>query len=71
MRAEAIARSEINRVWSDVRGVDQSACLVAMPAASPSNQELADCVAAAVARRFLEGDLHLCACALRTTLEAP
>jgi hypothetical protein len=71
MRAEAIARSEISRVWSDVREADESACLAAMPAASPSNQELADCVAAAVARRFLEGDLRFCAGAMRTTLGAP
>jgi hypothetical protein len=71
MRAETIARSQIRRVWSDVPEVDRSACLNAMPATSPSNQGVADCLAASVAKRFLQGDLRFCACALRTTLAAP
>jgi hypothetical protein len=71
VKAEAIARSQIRRVWSDVPDVDRSACLTAMPATTPSNQGVADCVAASVAKRFLQGDLRFCVCDLRATLAAP
>jgi hypothetical protein len=60
LKTEADSARKLARVWQKVPAKDRESCQSLLAVAQPSNQQLAGCIALAMAQHFLEGDLPDC-----------